>query len=314
MKIGNIEIKNGGILAPMAGFTDVGFRHICKKLSASLTVTEMVSAKGMVMGSEKTRGLLAVTDIENPVAVQIFGHEPEVIYDCIQMPEMEKFDIIDINMGCPVPKIVKNGEGSALLRTQSLAKELVKSAVKATKKPITIKMRIGFDAETDKQTKFSAVDFAKAMQDAGASMVAVHGRSRAQGYSGTADWKTIADIKQALDIPVVANGDVRSVEDYHNILSATGAEGVMIGRGCLGNPWLFSDVLGIERKYTAKELILLHIEILEEYYPDRAIVNMLKKQIHHYIGAGLGRKELRNKIALSKSLDETKEIVNSFEF
>ena len=237
MKIAGIELKGDALLAPIAGFTDVGFRDIAARYGASLTYTEMISCKGMVYGSEKTKELLATTDNERVKAVQIFGADPQIMAKACSMQEMQKFDIIDINMGCPVPKIVNNGEGSALLNNPKLAAEIVKSVVKYTGKVVTVKFRKGF-----KRGENVAVDFSRYMQDAGASAITVHGRTREDYYMGNADWDTIAKVVESVQIPVIANGDVADVTSYLRIKDHTKASGVMIARGALGNPQIFKEI------------------------------------------------------------------------
>ena len=238
MKIDALELKSDAVFAPIAGFSEVGLRALCAELGAGLTYTEMVSAKGLMYGNEHTEDLLHTTEYEKVKAVQLFGSNPEILARAAESRELGKFDIVDINMGCPVKKIVSNNEGSALLKNPSLASDIVR-AVRRSGKPVTVKFRIGFEKNSR-----TGVDFARYMQDAGAAAVTVHGRTREQFYEGNADWDYIAEVVRAVDIPVIANGDVFSKEDYIKIKAHTGAAGVMIARGALGHPQIFSEITG----------------------------------------------------------------------
>lgn len=235
MKIGNVAINGRFTLAPMAGVTDFSFRRICRENGAALTTTEMISSKALVFNDEKTKELLYIPEDEHPSAVQIFGHEPEVMAEAAaRAAALSGADIVDINMGCPVGKIVKSGDGSALMKTPELAGEIITAVKNAVSVPVTVKFRKGFDGGC-----VNAVAFAQMAEEAGAAAVAVHGRTRVQMYSGRADWDVIRDVKAAVGIPVIANGDIFSAEDAVHILKYTGADLAMIGRGIFGNPWLF---------------------------------------------------------------------------
>ena len=237
MKIGNIEITSRLSLAPMAGVTDLAFRKICSELGAGLTTTEMVSSKALCYQDKKSRGLLKLFDGEHPAAAQIFGSDPVCMAEAaVIAAEISGADMIDINMGCPVGKVVSNGDGSALMRDIDKAARIAEAVVKASPVPVTVKMRRGWD-----KGSINAVELAIALEQVGVAAVAVHGRTRAQMYAGQSDWTTAKQVKEAVSIPVIANGDVFSAEDAVRLLRATGADMVMIGRGCFGNPWLFQQ-------------------------------------------------------------------------
>ena len=237
MYIGNVFIPNPLVLAPMAGVTDLAFRRTCRELGAGLTVTEMVSAKALCYQDRKSRGLLKIGPGEHPVSAQIFGSDPVCMAEAAQIArEISGADIIDINMGCPVGKVVSNGDGSALMKDPEKAARIAEAVVKAAGVPVTVKMRRGWD-----KGSINAVELAKMLEQAGVSAIAVHGRTRTQMYSGQADWTTIGQVKETVSVPVIANGDIFSAEDAVRILQFTGADMAMIGRGCFGNPWLFQQ-------------------------------------------------------------------------
>lgn len=276
--IGNVNIENGLIMAPVAGYTDVGFRALCYEYGAGLCFTEMVSAKGLCYKNPNTSALLETAPEEKIKAVQIFGSEEDILAQAVSSKELSKFDIIDINMGCPVPKVVKNAEGSFLMTAPDKVFNLVKAAVSAScGRPVTVKIRAGF-TYNDK----NAVEVALAAQEGGASAVTVHGRTRDQFYAGQADWGIIADVVSALKIPVIANGDVKDRESYREILKATGATGVMIARAALGRPYIFSELIGIPFKYDIIDAVKKHIAKLS-FLPEAVMVNNMKKQIFYYI-------------------------------
>lgn len=284
LKIGNVELDNNLILAPMAGVTDLPFRMLCKEQGCGLLYTEMVSAKAILYKNRNTRELLKVREEERPIAVQLFGSDPDIVSDMAAQIEDGPYDIIDINMGCPVPKVVNNGEGSALMKDPKLVEAILSSMVKKLKKPVTVKFRKGFDDD-----HVNAVEIAKIAESCGVSAVAVHGRTREQYYSGKADWNIIRQVKEAVKIPVIGNGDIWKPEDAKRMLEETGCDGLMLARGTQGNPWLFSRI----------NHYLDTGELLPE--PDRAeISRMILRHARLQIelkGEVLGMKEMRKHIA-----------------
>ena len=302
MIVGGIEIK-GATLAPLAGYTDAGFRAVCSLCGAGAVYTEMISAKGLIYESEKTKDLLYSTPYERVSCAQIFGSDPYFIRAACEHKIMDKFALIDINMGCPVPKIVKNGEGSALLNNPSLAQEVVRAAVKSGRR-ITVKCRTGFSSSKN------CAEFVKMMEDAGALAVTVHGRTREQYYSGKADLDPIKEAVQAVKIPVIANGDVKDRKSAEYALEYTDAAGVAVGRGALGNPFVFARIAGDEPPMSVQQAIEIHIDILLEIYPEHKVVNDMKKHFAFYTKGMRGGKELKMKAFEAKSVKELKEIAN----
>lgn len=299
MKIKNITLKNNLILAPMAGVTDVGFRTLCVLSGADYAVCEMISAKALKYGSKKTQDLLITSDQEKIKVAQIFGSDPNVMAEIVKSDYLKKFDIIDINMGCPAPKIVKNKEGSALMKDIERAREIITKCVNATDKPITVKFRKGWSKD-----QVNAVEFAKMCEEAGASAITIHGRTQEDGYSGFADLEIIKKVKEAVKIPVIANGDVVDKESYEKMINYTKCDAVMIGRGSLGNPAVFSEILGKEPIMTKLEFIKKHIEILKQHYPDKFIVKHMRKHILWYLKGVSNATSLKQKVANMTNINE----------
>jgi len=281
MQIGNVKLRNNIFLAPMAGVTDMAFRILCKRQDCGLTYTEMVSAKGLHYKSNNTAVLLEIAQEERPAAVQVFGSEPEIVAEAARHAEAVGAAIIDINMGCPTPKIVKNGDGSALMRSPEMVRKIVRSTVSSVKVPVTIKTRKGWDEES-----VNAVEIASIAAEEGAAAVAVHGRTREQFYSGIADWDIIKQVKRAIDIPVIGNGDITKPQDAGRMLEETGCDAVMIGRGAQGNPWIFkrtaeylkSGQLLPEPTYDQRiESIIIHMEMAAKLKGEATGVKEMRK-------------------------------------
>lgn len=287
MNIGNIELSAPLALAPMAGITDLPFRLICRRLGCGMTVSEMVSAKGLLYKNVKTTEMLRIDDGERPTAIQLFGSVPAELAEAARMVEASGADMIDFNMGCPVPKIVNNGEGSALMKNPQLAHDILAAMVKAVKIPVTVKFRAGWD-----DANRNAVEIARAVEAAGVSAVAVHGRTRQQFYEGKADWSIIADVKQAVKVPVFGNGDIFTVADGLRMLEQTGCDGLMIGRGADGNPWLFTALAAVLRGETLPQPPSLkerlaqaaeHLEMLIAYKNEVVAVKEMRRHISAYL-------------------------------
>ena len=281
LQIGNVTLPNNLILAPMAGVTDLPFRLLCKEQGAGLLCMEMVSAKAILYKNKNTEELLSIDERELPVSLQLFGSDPDIISSIAHQIEERPFDILDINMGCPVPKIVNNGEGSALMKNPKLAGDIIEKTVKAINKPVTVKIRKGFDDD-----HVNAVEMAKIAEASGASAIAVHGRTREQYYSGKADWDIIRQVKEAVSIPVIGNGDLLTAEDVIAMHEQTGCDGFMIGRGAQGNPWIFKQVLTYfetgERLENPSfqevtEMMLRHAKMMLEYKGEYTGIREIRK-------------------------------------
>lgn len=286
LKIGDVALDNPVILAPMAGVTDLPFRLLCRKLGAGLVCMEMVSAKAIYYNNKNTEELLEIHSEEGPTSLQLFGSDPDIVAEMAKRIEERPFSILDFNMGCPVPKVVNNGEGSALMKNPKLVEEILTKLVKAVDKPVTVKIRKGFDEEN-----VNAVEIAKIAEAAGASAIAVHGRTRAQYYSGQADWNIIRAVKEAVKIPVIGNGDVTDGASAKKLLDETGCDGVMIGRAAQGNPWIFREVAAyLETGETLarptndekREVILRHAALLSEVKGEYTAVREMRKHLAWY--------------------------------
>ena len=272
IKIGSFETDNNVFLAPLAGFSDFAMRKICSDYGAGLTFTEMVSCKGILYDNENTKILLKKTDGEKISCAQIFGNDPDIMLEAIKRPPLCDFDVIDINFGCPMPKIYQNGEGSALLKNPSLAEKIV-AECKKSGKPITCKMRIGLT-----ENSINGLEFATALENGGADMITVHGRTREKIYAGDIHGEEIAKIVAKVKIPVIANGGIFTKEDADKVMTETGADGVMLARGALEKPWLFAEILNNPYSADKKDLIFRHVDLLKTVYDDRTVAVTLLKQ------------------------------------
>ena len=314
MNIRNVKIDNPYILAPMAGVTDLPFRLLCKEQGAGLLCMEMISAKALQYKNKNTKALLAIHPKEYPVSLQLFGSDPKIISEQAKRIEELPFQILDINMGCPVPKVVKNGEGSALMKNPKLVYEIVYQTAREIQKPVTVKIRKGFD-----DTCINAVEIAKIIEEAGGAAVAVHGRTREQYYSGKADWEIIRQVKEAVSIPVIGNGDVTSGEKALEMRERTGCDGVMIGRGAQGNPWIFHELLEYDRtgkmpprpsKEQIKETMLRHARLQLEFKGEYLGIREMRKHVAWYTKGMEGSAKLRDDINKVESYAELESLLN----
>ena len=308
LQIGNIVLDNNVILAPMAGVSDLPFRLLCRQMGAGLVCMEMVSAKAILYNNKNTESLMEIHPEELPVSLQLFGSDPDIISEQAKRIEERPFAILDINMGCPVPKVVNNGEGSALLKNPKLVEEILTKLVKAVNKPVTVKIRRGFD-----ENSINAVEIAKIAEGCGVAAVAVHGRTREQYYSGRADWDIIASVKDAVKIPVIGNGDVDSPQAAEALLKHTGCDGVMIGRAAQGNPWIFRDVVSYletgvipasPTNAEKKEIILRHAALQLEYKGEYTGVREMRKHLSWYTVGMPHSAKFRQTINTMESMDE----------
>lgn len=308
LQIGNVTLENNLILAPMAGVTDLPFRLLCKEQGAGLLCMEMVSAKAILYKNKNTEELLTIDPRENPVSLQLFGSDPDIMGEIAKQIEDRPFDILDINMGCPVPKVVNNGDGSALMKNPVLAGKIIEKVASSIQKPVTVKIRKGFDDE-----HVNAVEMAHIAQESGAAAVAVHGRTREQYYSGKADWDIIRQVKEAVSIPVIGNGDILKAEDVIAMKEQTGCDGFMIGRGAQGNPWIFSQILSYFKTgaYPEKpsfqevtEMLLRHAKMQLEFKGEYTGIREIRKHAAWYTSGYKNSSKLRGRINEVESYEQ----------
>ena len=316
LKIGSVELNNPFILAPMAGGCDLPFRLLCKEKGAAMVCTEMVSAKAIYYNNKNTKELLTIDKNEGPVSLQLFGSEPKLMAEMAKRIEEIPFDILDFNMGCPVPKVVNNGEGSALMKNPVLAGHIIEAMANAISKPVTVKIRAGFDAE-----HINAVEIAKIAENSGAAAITVHARTREQYYSGKADREIIRLVKEAVTIPVIGNGDIDCYESAKHMLEYTGCDGVAIGRGAEGNPWIFEE---LNAKYAGldynkpsleevKEMIMRHAKMLIDYKGEYIGIREMRKHAAWYTAGFKGASKLRGCLNEASSIESLEEIIMGFE-
>lgn len=316
LNIGNVELENNLILAPMAGVTDLPFRLLCKSQGAGLLCMEMVSAKAVYYNNKNTETLMEIEEEERPVSLQLFGADPYIISEIAKRIEERPFSILDINMGCPVPKVVNNNEGSALLKDPKLVREIVTQTVKAINKPVTVKIRKGFD-----DSSVNAVEIAKIIEDCGAAAIAVHGRTREQYYSGKADWDIIRQVKESVSIPVIGNGDVDSPQMAAKLLKETNCDGIMIGRGARGNPWIFrqineylksAEMIDKPSIEQIRETILEHAKLQVKYKGEFIGIREMRKHTAWYTAGCPHSAKLRNKVNEIETLENLNSLLNKY--
>lgn len=316
LTIGNVTLENNLILAPMAGVTDLPFRLLCKEQGAGLLCTEMISAKAIHFKNKNTKSLMRILPEERPVSLQLFGSEPDLMAEIATQIEDEPFDILDINMGCPVPKVVNNHEGSALMKNPKLVGEIVSKMASAIKKPLTVKIRKGFTEDS-----VNAVEIAKIIEASGAAAIAVHGRTREQYYAGKADWDIIRQVKEAVSIPVIGNGDVNSPESAKRLIEETGCDGIMIGRAARGNPWIFDRInrfleTGIKEAepgvQEVKEMILKHARLQIQYKGEYTGMREMRKHVAWYTAGMPHSASVRRQVNEVETYEQLEQLVELF--
>lgn len=315
--IGSVELKGNLLLGPMAGVTDLPFRLLCKEKGADLVFTEMISAKGIQYNNKNTESLLAVAEKERPAAIQLFGADPFILSETAKRIEDRNFDILDINMGCPVPKVVNNGEGSALMKTPELIGEIVRKVSEGIKKPVTVKIRKGF-----KEDQINAVEVAKIAEENGAAAITVHARTREQYYSGKADWEIIRSVKEAVSVPVIGSGDIFTPMDAKRMLEQTKCDAIMIARGARGNPWLFEQIkvyleqgilLPRPNFSEVKEMIIRHARMSVEFKGEYTGIREMRKHVAWYTTGYAGSAKLRSRVNEIESLEDLVQLLEEYQ-
>lgn len=316
-RIGNVKLDGNIVLGPMAGVTDLPFRMLCKEQGADLVYTEMVSAKGIQFNNKNTENLLYINEEERPAALQLFGSDPDILSETAKRIEERNFDILDINMGCPVHKVVNNGEGSALMKNPKLIGEIVRKVSSAIKKPVTVKIRKGFSEDN-----INTIEVAKIAEENGAAAVAVHARTREQYYSGKADWSIIRAVKEAVSIPVIGSGDVFSPEDAKQMIEQTNCDAIMLARGTRGNPWLFAQIKAYLEKgvlipkpafQEVKEMILRHAALSVDYKGLYTGIREMRKHVAWYTTGYPGSAKLRNRVNEINSMEDLEQLLEEYQ-